>query len=368
LQHLLWLGLLAIMVALGTPARAQQALPAPRGHVSDYAGVLGPNAARIDAGLRRFERDSGHQVFVLTVKTTGPDKSVEAYAEATFRQWQLGRKGIDDGVLLLIASDDRRLRIEVGYGLEGDLTDARAARIIRDKIAPNLKQGDFVAGVEAGVLAIMRVTGPQAAGAAAAIMAELPGPAAGGAAGAGAAAAAAPGDPMTTLYTLLIVLAVALLCFGLSLFGGALGLAAVALTTLVLPVWIRNCWQTWLFGTVVLLTWTLLRWCLIRANVKRYHLPTSTNPTQTWIDYLFLGAPSFGLTRPPSPDEYARKPMFVRREGNDGRRRERSDDDDSGWFSFGSGGGSSGSSSSSDSGSSSGGGGRSGGGGASGSW
>ena len=93
---------------------------------------------------------------VLLLPTTQPE-TIEQYAVRVFEQWKLGRKGVDDGVLLVVAKDDRRLRIEVGYGLEGILPDAIAKRIISEDIAPRFKQGDFAGGLRAGVTRILGV-------------------------------------------------------------------------------------------------------------------------------------------------------------------------------------------------------------------
>ncbi|MFX5476420.1 TPM domain-containing protein, partial [Acinetobacter baumannii] len=88
----------------------------------------------------------GAQVAILMVPSTYPD-SIEAYATRVFEAWKLGRKGIDDGVLVLVAKDDRRMRIEVGYGLEGTITDIDAGRIIREYMTPAFRQQDYAGGL-----------------------------------------------------------------------------------------------------------------------------------------------------------------------------------------------------------------------------
>ncbi|WP_370693211.1 TPM domain-containing protein [Klebsiella pneumoniae] len=95
-----------------------------------------------------MEARKGAQVAILMVPSTYPD-SIEAYATRVFEAWKLGRKGIDDGVLVLVAKDDRRMRIEVGYGLEGTITDIDAGRIIREYMTPAFRQQDYAGGLEA---------------------------------------------------------------------------------------------------------------------------------------------------------------------------------------------------------------------------
>lgn len=110
-------------------------------------------AAALEQRLRAFEAERGSQVAVLIVPTTDGE-AVEAYALRVVEQWKLGRKKVDDGVLLLVAKDDRTLRIEVGYGLEGAVNDATAKRLIEEQITPRFKAGDFAGGIDAGVNAL----------------------------------------------------------------------------------------------------------------------------------------------------------------------------------------------------------------------
>ncbi len=138
-------------------ASADVAVPSLQARVTDLTGTL--SAARIselEQQLAAFEAKKGAQVAVLMVPSVQPE-TIEQYAVRAFEQWKLGRKGVDDGVLLVIAKDDRKLRIEVGYGLEGVLTDATAKRIISDVIVPRFRQGDFSGGVMDGVTRIMAV-------------------------------------------------------------------------------------------------------------------------------------------------------------------------------------------------------------------
>ncbi|HSO07192.1 MAG TPA: TPM domain-containing protein [Pelomicrobium sp.] len=148
---------LAALALGGAAARAEVPVPPLKARVTDLTGTL--NAGQIESlesRLAAFEAKKGSQVAVLLVPTTRPE-AIEQYAIRVAEQWQLGRKGIDDGVLLLVAKNDRQLRIEVGYGLEGALPDAIAKRIISEIIVPRLREGDFYGGVSAGVERIIGV-------------------------------------------------------------------------------------------------------------------------------------------------------------------------------------------------------------------
>jgi uncharacterized protein len=122
----------------------------------DQAGVLSPSTiAALEAELAAHEDSTSNQIVVLTIPSL-EDEVLEPYATRVFREWGLGLEERDNGVLVLVAVQDRRVRIEVGYGLEGDLTDATAGSIIRYEIVPRFKQGDFDAGVLEGVSAILQ--------------------------------------------------------------------------------------------------------------------------------------------------------------------------------------------------------------------
>jgi len=150
-----WLAAMLLVMAL--PAAADVAVPALRARVTDLTATLdATQKSTLEKTLADFEAKKGAQVAVLMVPTTEPE-TVEQYAVRVEEVWKLGRKGVDDVVLLVIAKNDRKLRIEVGYGLEGALTDAVAKRIIADDIVPRFKQGDFYGGVTAGVDRITRV-------------------------------------------------------------------------------------------------------------------------------------------------------------------------------------------------------------------
>lgn len=136
-------------------ARDLQPVPPLAARVTDLAGTLAADQrALIEAKLAALERTKGAQIAVLLVPTVKPE-AIEEYALRVAETWKLGRKGIDDGVLLLVAMQDRKLRIEVGYGLEGALPDAVAKSIIADTIAPRFKTGDYYGGIDAGVNAMI---------------------------------------------------------------------------------------------------------------------------------------------------------------------------------------------------------------------
>lgn len=135
-------------------------IPALSAHVTDTLGLLPePRKLALENRLVALETEKGAQVAVLVVASTQPE-AIEEYALRAAEAWRLGRKGVDDGLLFLIARDDRRMRIEVGRGLEGAIPDAIAKRIIADVVTPQFRAGDFAGGIEAGVAAIAaRVSG-----------------------------------------------------------------------------------------------------------------------------------------------------------------------------------------------------------------
>jgi uncharacterized protein len=136
-------------------AAAQQPIPPLTDRVVDTAGALAPEArASLEAKLAAFEERKGSQIAVLLVDTTAPE-ALEAYSLRAAEQWRIGREGVDDGVLLVVALDDRRLRFEVGYGLEGAVPDALARRIIAEVIAPRFYEQDFAGGLDAGLDALI---------------------------------------------------------------------------------------------------------------------------------------------------------------------------------------------------------------------
>ena len=147
---------LAIVLALAGAclprlAHAEVAVPALQARVTDLTGTLSdPQREALESKLTSFEQAKGSQIAVLILPTTQPE-TIEEYGIHVADQWKLGRKGVDDGAILIVAKDDHRLRIEVGYGLEGALNDATSNRIISEIISPQFKQGRFYEGIDAGV-------------------------------------------------------------------------------------------------------------------------------------------------------------------------------------------------------------------------
>jgi uncharacterized protein len=141
---------LALLLA-ALPAGALVAVPPLTARVTDLTGTLsGAAVARIESKLADFEAKKGSQIAVLIVPSTQPEE-IEQFGIRVEDAWKLGRKGVDDGAYLIVAKNDRHVRIEVGYGLEGALSDAISNRIVDEVIAPHFKQGDFDGGIEAGV-------------------------------------------------------------------------------------------------------------------------------------------------------------------------------------------------------------------------
>ncbi|KDB09652.1 protein of unknown function DUF477 [Burkholderia sp. lig30] len=141
----------------GAVSQTGQPVPALSTRVTDATGTLSDEQrSTLEQALKDYEARKGSQIAVLIVPTTQPE-TIEQYSIRVVEQWKLGRTRVDDGVLLIVAKNDRTLRIEVGYGLEGVLTDATSNRIIEDIIVPRFRRGDFYGGVSAGVDSIMRV-------------------------------------------------------------------------------------------------------------------------------------------------------------------------------------------------------------------
>jgi len=168
----------ALGVALG--AAAQDAIPVPKleTRVTDQTGTL--TAAQrdgLESRLRAFEEAKGSQVAVLLVPTIGGE-AIEEFAGRVADSWALGRKGVDDGVLFVVAMQERRMRIHTGRGVQGSLTDAASKRIVSEIVAPRFRSGDFPGGIEGGVDAILKAIEGE----------ELPAP----------TARRAPGQPVDT--------------------------------------------------------------------------------------------------------------------------------------------------------------------------
>ncbi|WP_446811111.1 TPM domain-containing protein [Methylomonas sp. 2BW1-5-20] len=130
---------------------AEQAVPNLERRVTDLTATLTvQQQAALEQRLQAFEQQKGTQIAVLIVASTQPE-DIAQYSIRVVEQWHLGRKGVDDGILMLLAKDDRATRIEVGYGLEGVVPDVLAKRIIDDIMIPYFRQGDYVGGINAGV-------------------------------------------------------------------------------------------------------------------------------------------------------------------------------------------------------------------------
>jgi uncharacterized protein len=138
-------------------AHAEVAVPPLTHRVTDLTATLDAQQMQtLESRLVDFEAKKAAQLAVLIVPTTEPE-AIEQFGIRVVEAWKLGRKGVDDGALLLIAKDDHTLRIEVGYGLEGVLNDATAHRIINEIIVPHFKRGDFYSGIESGLAAMIQV-------------------------------------------------------------------------------------------------------------------------------------------------------------------------------------------------------------------
>ncbi len=153
---------LLLCVAAPLVAQSLQPIPALETRVTDLTGTLtAGQQSELDQKLAAFEQRKGAQIAVLIVPTTQPE-AIEQYSIRVVDAWKLGRAKPDDGVLLLVALKDRAMRIEVGYGFEGAITDALASRIINNTITPLFRQGNFFGGVNAGVDEIIRVINGEA--------------------------------------------------------------------------------------------------------------------------------------------------------------------------------------------------------------
>lgn len=150
------LGFLLLQFAL-LPAWAQVAVPELSRRVTDLTATLAPaQAAELEARLAAFEARKGSQIAVLIVPTTEPE-DIAQFGIRVAERWKIGRSKVDDGVILIVAKNDRKLRLEVGYGLEGAIPDAIAKRIIAETITPYFKAGDYYGGIVAGTDQLMRV-------------------------------------------------------------------------------------------------------------------------------------------------------------------------------------------------------------------
>jgi uncharacterized protein len=147
----------ALFLAFVVPTFADVAVPQLSGRVVDQTGTLSSgDIAALTQKLRDFETRKGSQIAVLIVPTTQPE-TIEQFSIRVAEAWKIGRKKVDDGAILVVAKNDRHLRIEVGYGLEGALTDITSRRIIDEVITPKFRDGDFAGGISAGADRIIRI-------------------------------------------------------------------------------------------------------------------------------------------------------------------------------------------------------------------
>jgi uncharacterized protein len=155
----LWRAIVVFALVLGWsfPALADVAVPQLSGRVVDRTGTLSSSdVTALSQKLGDFETRKGSQIAVLIVPTTDPE-AIEQFSIRVAEAWKIGRKKVDDGAILVVAKNDHHLRIEVGYGLEGALTDVTSRRIIDEVITPKFREGDFAGGISAGVDRMMRV-------------------------------------------------------------------------------------------------------------------------------------------------------------------------------------------------------------------
>ncbi len=150
-----WISAALLLIGMALPAHAQTYPPAPDGPIYDGADMLSPQVeAQLDQRLRAYNAETGRALIVATIPSLG-GQNIEPYATGLFADWGIGGAARDQGLLLLVARDDRKLRIEVGYGLHPYFGGIMAGRVINDVITPRFKDGDFDGGITSGVDAIM---------------------------------------------------------------------------------------------------------------------------------------------------------------------------------------------------------------------
>ncbi len=210
-----WLALLWLaLVPAGAGAADLVPLPALSARVTDLTGTLDQTQrGQLEAQLAAIDRSGRAQITVLLLPTTQPE-TVEQFGIRLAEAWKIGRKGVDNGMIVIVAKNDRTMRIEVGYGLEGSIPDVVAKRIVADRMAPLFKQGDFFGGLRAAVEGLDQASG----GSGSATPTELP-------SGAGVKKGAEDTDLMTWLMVAAVAGGVLRMIFG---FLGAVVAAAVA--------------------------------------------------------------------------------------------------------------------------------------------
>jgi uncharacterized protein len=154
---------LAILLGVAAAALAQRSIeeqlpPKPARYVTDLAGVLGDRAESLNSRLEQFERDSSNQILVWIDRKIPENFTLEDFTVRAAQKWKAGQAKTDNGAVLFVFTEDRKLRIEVGYGLEGVLPDITANRIIQDEILPRFRSDDYPGGIEAGVDAMIAAT------------------------------------------------------------------------------------------------------------------------------------------------------------------------------------------------------------------
>jgi uncharacterized protein len=165
MRRLLLLSLLAAAGGLAALRAAEVMPPVPKAYFNDYAGIVRPDTvASLNAQLEQFERATSNQILVVIYPKMQSDSSIEDYTERVKDAWGVGQKGRDNGAILFVFSQDRKLFIQVNYGLESTLPDALCKRIIDEEITPHFRQGDYDGGLAAGVTAILAATRGEYAG------------------------------------------------------------------------------------------------------------------------------------------------------------------------------------------------------------
>lgn len=154
---ILFLVVFVSLLLISANLQAELKFPEPQGYINDFAGMLSQTTENeLNEILQNYEQQTTNEIAVVTVLNL-QGITIEDYAVRLFEEWKIGKKGKDNGILLLIAKEERKIRIEVGYGLEPTLTDAQAYRIIQEIISPSFKGGDFDTGVKEGVNGIIKV-------------------------------------------------------------------------------------------------------------------------------------------------------------------------------------------------------------------
>lgn len=151
-----WLLTLLMVLQAGFLSAAETLPPPPKQYFNDYAGVCQPGTVReLNATLEQFERDTSNQILVVVYPTMTSDSSIEDFTVRAAQSWKVGQKDKSNGAVLFVFIKDRKMYLQVGYGLEGALPDARTKQIIENNIIPHFRQGNVDAGLRAGVDAIL---------------------------------------------------------------------------------------------------------------------------------------------------------------------------------------------------------------------